>query len=68
MLMKVSKDTKRKVVKLLVLLATFKKCYFHKRTKDVYCDLNIAFPTDHVHSFANGNISESYYKAECLTA
>ena len=43
--MNVSKDTNRKVVKLLVLLVKFKKRCFHKHSKDVYCDLSIAFPT-----------------------
>ena len=65
MLTKVSKDTKRKVLKLMV---TFKKLYLHKHSKDVYQELDIAFPTDQVHSFANGNISESCSKAECLKA
>ena len=51
MLMKVSQDTKRKVVKLL---ETFKKWYFHKHSKDVYWDLDLAFPTDPVDSFTNG--------------
>ena len=27
---------------------------------------SLAFPTDHVYSFANGHISESSSKAECL--
>ena len=56
MLMKVSKDMKRKAVKNGSIQGAFKKCYFHKRSNDVYWDWNIAFPTDHVHSFANGNI------------
>ena len=58
--MKVSKDTKRKVTKLPVLLVTFKNLYFDKRFKDVYRDLDIAFPTNHVHSFASGNISSCF--------
>ena len=61
MLMKVLKDTKREVLKLLL---EFKKYYVNERFNVVCRDLDLASPADHVHSFANGNISESYSNAD----